>query len=96
MSAALAGALVAAVVCAVLTPLAGRLALRLRIVAGANPDVPTHTRAVPLLGGVAIVAGMTPALALAAAADSRWRALALALVPLLLLGLYKDWAERLL
>jgi UDP-GlcNAc:undecaprenyl-phosphate GlcNAc-1-phosphate transferase len=94
VSAALAGALLAAVLCAALTPLAGRLASRLGIVAGANPDVPTHTRAVPLLGGVAILSGVAPVLAMAAAADSRWRAFALALVPLLLLGLYKDWAER--
>jgi UDP-GlcNAc:undecaprenyl-phosphate GlcNAc-1-phosphate transferase len=94
VSTALTGGLLAAVLCAALTPLAGRLATRLGIVAGANPDVPTHTRPVPLLGGVAIVAGVAPVLAMAAAADPRWRALVLALVPLVLLGLYKDWAER--
>jgi UDP-N-acetylmuramyl pentapeptide phosphotransferase/UDP-N-acetylglucosamine-1-phosphate transferase len=87
-------ALAAMIVAHAVTPAAGRLAHRVGCVAHANPDVPTHRRAVPLLGGLAIVAGLAPWLAVAAVREPRWVALAIALVPLVALGAYKDRVER--
>ena len=80
----------AAVIAERVTPHAAALALRARCVAHPSPHVPTHTRAMPLLGGVAIVAGVAPWIAIAAAIDPRWCALPAALIPIAALGVYKD------
>lgn len=77
-----------------LTPVAGRLAVRLGFVARPNPDVRTHVRVVPLLGGIGIVGGTIPGLALAIVEDSRWSALAAGLLVVALLGAFKDRIER--
>jgi UDP-GlcNAc:undecaprenyl-phosphate GlcNAc-1-phosphate transferase len=71
------------------TPWAAAVARRRGFVARANPDVPTHVAIVPLLGGVAIVAALAPAIAIA-----RWWGLAGALAVLVALGAYKDRVDR--
>jgi len=89
--AALAGGLLIAVV---VTPLAIRLAARLGVAAPPNPDVPTHTCAVPLLGGLALAAAILPWLAVAAADDHRWIGVPVAVVLVIGLGAYKDRVVR--
>jgi len=80
-------------VVALLTPLASRVAKKLGIVAHANPEVPTHTKTIALLGGMAILAGLLPVLLIAQRGDGRWRMVLLALFPVVLVGLYKDKVE---
>ena len=75
------------------TPAVARFARQHGFVAGPNPDVPTHRRRVPLLGGVAILAGVAPMLAAAISIEARWAALAIGLVPVAALGAYKDRVE---
>jgi len=66
-------------------------AASLGIVAGPNADVRTHTRVVPLLGGIGILSGVVPALLWATRAHARWIGLAGGLLVLLPLAVYKDW-----
>lgn len=87
---AVAGALLAFCACGALVPVLARLADRHGFVAAPNPDVPTHSRPVPLLGGAAMLAGELPVLLLAAVVDRRWLTVLVALGPVVALGLYKD------
>jgi UDP-GlcNAc:undecaprenyl-phosphate GlcNAc-1-phosphate transferase len=87
---AVAGAVLAFCACGALVPVLARLADRHGFVAPPNPDVPTHSRPVPLLGGAAMLGGELPVLLLAAAADRRWLTVIVALAPVVALGLYKD------
>jgi UDP-N-acetylmuramyl pentapeptide phosphotransferase/UDP-N-acetylglucosamine-1-phosphate transferase len=84
------GAVLAFLVCGVLVPVLSRLADRYGFVAPPNPDVPTHSRPIPLLGGIAMIAGELPVLLLAAVVDRVWLAVLVALAPVAVLGLYKD------
>jgi UDP-GlcNAc:undecaprenyl-phosphate GlcNAc-1-phosphate transferase len=59
-------------IAALLTPLAGRLAVRLGRVSPPNPQVDGHTRATPYLGGLAVFCAVAPFLASAKA--SAWTA----------------------
>jgi UDP-GlcNAc:undecaprenyl-phosphate GlcNAc-1-phosphate transferase len=90
MIVALFSAALAFAICVALVPGLGRLAGRYGFVAEPNPDVPTHSRPIPLLGGVAILAGQLPVLLFAAARDRVWLVVLTALLPVTLLGLYKD------
>lgn len=78
------------VVVALATPIAGWVARRLNIIAHPNPDVVTHRQIIPLLGGAAILAAFLPLAWFAQQTDPRWKFVGLGMIPLLLLGLYKD------
>ena len=79
---------------ALLTPLMRRMALRLGVVALPDPAVKTHTRAVPLLGGGAILAGMAPVLLACALHTARWAVVGAAIAIVAFLGAYKDFVRR--
>lgn len=59
-----------------------------------NPEVPTHDRDVPLLGGVAFGLALLPCLILAAGQDAGVCWLAMGMSLLAALGLYKDRVRR--
>lgn len=84
----------AAIVAERVTPWAARLAVRLGCVAHPNPDVPSHDQVMPLLGGLAMLAGLAPWLAAAAIADHRWLGVIGAIAIVGVLGAYKDRVER--
>ncbi len=83
-------AVLAFCICGALVPGLARLADRYGFVAPPNPDVPTHSRPIPLLGGVAILAGVLPVLLWAAGFERVWLVVLAALFPVAALGLYKD------
>ncbi|MSS70229.1 MAG: undecaprenyl/decaprenyl-phosphate alpha-N-acetylglucosaminyl 1-phosphate transferase [Candidatus Latescibacteria bacterium] len=70
---------------ALLTPLAGRLAVRLGRVSPPNPSVDGHTRATPYLGGLAIFCAVSPFLL--SAKESAW---ILGTALMMLVGLLDD------
>lgn len=76
------------------TPVAAYVARNLGIAAHPNPDVPTHERAVPLLGGIGILAGVLPILAYSAIINVRLLGAALGVLVVAALGLYKDVIGR--
>ena len=71
-------------------PLVGRLAIRLGAVAFPDPAVKRDTQRTPLLGGLAVLAGIAPAMLVSAWHDTRGGLLAAAITLVAILGAYKD------
>jgi UDP-GlcNAc:undecaprenyl-phosphate GlcNAc-1-phosphate transferase len=65
-----------------------------RFVAEPNPDVPTHVKNVPLLGGVAILLGLAPCIVFYALRDRRYLAMAASLLIVTIIGSFKDRVQR--